>query len=68
MAAVTSPWRRPLLYARVPFIAVILVLLLIPTCIFAIVLCRVANITDKQERIAYQQWLDSRESKINRKD
>ena len=50
------------------FIAVILVLLLIPACIFAIALCRIASITDKQEKIAYQQWLDSRESKINRKD
>ena len=50
------------------FIAVICVLLLIPACIFAIALCRIASITDKQERIAYQQWLDSRDSKINRKD
>ena len=50
------------------FIAVICVLLLIPACTFAIALCRITSITDKQEKIAYQQWLDSRKSKINRKD
>ena len=36
-------------------IAAIWILLLIPICIFAIALCRVASIADKQERIAFQQ-------------
>lgn len=49
------------------FVAVIWVLLLIPTCIFAIALCRVASIADKQERIAFQQWFDSNKSNINKK-
>lgn len=49
------------------FVAVIWVLLLIPTCIFAIALCHVASIADKQERIAFQQWFDSNESNIKKK-
>ena len=48
-------------------IAAIWVLLLIPTCILAIALCRVASIADKQERIAFQQWFDSNESNIKKK-
>ena len=48
-------------------VAVIWVLLLIPTCIFAIALCRVASIADKQDRIAFQQWFDSNESNIKKK-
>ena len=48
-------------------IAAIWILLLIPICIFAIALCRVASIADKQERIAFQQWFDSNESNIKKK-